>query len=99
MLGHRRQHRPTRVIHLEIDNDAILTNGFTEVLPGAENLSVSVSTFPLRTDLAEGTYFIGATIRQTGFAPVTVYAGGTVTVIRTTTLTVIEPSTPLPIAR
>ncbi len=85
-------------VEIFIDNDAILTNGFIEVLPGAESLSTSVTTFALRTDLAEGTYFVGATIRQTGFAPVTVYAGGTATVIRTTTLTVIEPNTILPIA-
>ncbi|MCH7840499.1 MAG: FG-GAP repeat protein, partial [Planctomycetes bacterium] len=53
---------------------------------------------PFPTDLAEGTYNIGAKILDGINAPITRYADGQVVVVRTVTLVVTAPSGALPVA-
>ncbi len=81
-------------IEVFYDNDRDPTNGFTTI---ADNLPESTTSVALPTTLPEGTYNIGATIRDFVNAPVTVYATGQIVVIRTINLSVTQPSSPLPV--
>ncbi len=89
----------TGIIELFYDDDSDLGNGFRATLQGAEALSASVTSFPLPTDLPEGEWFIGATIRTVGGVshPRTFYATGKVIIIRNPVLTVTEPDSSLPV--
>lgn len=91
---------PATAASIEVfyDNNSSAADGFLDFLPNAENLPVTATSASFPTDLAEGTYFVGATIRQQGQTPLTSYATGTVRVVRQATLVVSEPNTLLPIA-
>ena len=52
---------------------------------------MGASAVLLPTDLPADTYFVGATVRQGSHSPVTAYAGGAITIVRTPTLTVTAP--------
>ena len=93
-LGAAPEPGATGSIDLFVDLDRNVSNGVTTF---AEALPVSTTTYDLPTDLAEGTYNIGATIRDDINDPVTVYATGQVIVVREVTVEVTEPNTPLPI--
>jgi len=88
----------TGEIELFYDNDSQVGNGFRATI--VENLPASTTSYPLPTDLPEGTWYIGATIRTIGGTSpmVTYYATGKVIVVRNPTLTVNEPDSPLPVA-
>ncbi len=88
----------TATIELFYDDDALIANGFRDII--VENLPGTTTTFPLPTDLPEGVWFIGATVRTIGGSsiPVTVYASGTVEIVRTATVTVTSPNSSLPVA-
>jgi len=86
------------------DTDMKLTNGFAATI-GAVTVSASASddepqtlSFALPTDLAEGTYYIGASITDGINATVSTYALGTIEIIRVPTLAVTAPDLALPIA-
>ncbi|MEK6676449.1 MAG: hypothetical protein AABZ47_12450 [Planctomycetota bacterium] len=77
------------------DTDADFNNGFTLI---DSDLPSSLASFAFPSNLAEGTYRVGAAVRD-GVNPVVfTYASGSVTVTRTPTLTVTAPNTTLPIA-
>ena len=78
-----------------LDEDRSISNGFLQVIEA--ELEFSTTSVQLPVNLAEGTYFVGATMRQESLAPVTAYAGGSIQIVRTPTLVVTAPDTPLPI--
>lgn len=83
-------------IELFADNDTNASNGWPVVI--ASDLPVTTTSFPLPTDLAEGTYHIGGRIDDgTGNPPVVSYASGDVVVVRVVTLVVTAPNTSVPI--
>jgi len=84
----------TGTIEIFRDSDRLPANGFTLL---ASELSPSTTSLALPTNLPEGTYNIGGTIRDGINSPVTTYATGKITVIRTVTLSVTEPNSELPI--
>lgn len=90
----------TVTVELFYDDDRDVTNGFRETIEGAEALPATRTTFPLPTDLPEGTWTIGATLRTVGgiSQAVTFYAAGRVTIVRDPTLTVTQPDSALPVA-
>jgi hypothetical protein len=71
------------------DSDTNVNNGFTII---AEDLPASATQTQFPTGVAEGTYFIGATVRDGVNQPVTDYAAGRVVVTRTISLAVTEPT-------
>ena len=83
------------VVDLFYDDDEDQSS-FTNI-PGATNLPASQTSYPFPTDLPEGVYRVGATVREGTFASVTVYATGAIRVVRTPTLTVTEPTKPVTI--
>ena len=83
-------------IEVFLDRDMNLNNGVFRTLE--PNLPITATTVALPTDLDAQTYFVGATVWQGTFDPVTVYAGGSITVIRTPSLEVTAPNTSLPVA-
>ncbi|MDO8630591.1 MAG: hypothetical protein Q7R41_08855, partial [Phycisphaerales bacterium] len=85
----------TGTIEVFYDTDSTVSNGFTLIDEGLPTATTSVE-FP--TAVPEGTYFIGATIRDGVNSPVTDYAAGRIKVQRNTTLSVTEPNTSLSIS-
>jgi len=83
-------------IDIFFDSDTNPENGFTLI---ASDLSVGASSFRLPGDLPEGTYRIGACIRDGVNPEVCAYAVGRVIVVRVPTLVVTAPNTTLPIGR
>lgn len=83
-----------RSIEVFRDNDSVFTNGVTIL---EDDLAVTATTLNLPTNLPEGTYFIGATIRDGVTQPVTAYAAGQVRVVRNVTVAVSQPTSPLPV--
>ena len=90
----------TGEIELFYDSDFQASNGFQGTIPGAQSLPASTISFLLPTNLPEGAWFIGATIRTVGgISPsVTYYAAGRIMIVREPTLTVTEPDSPLPVS-
>lgn len=91
---------PTGAGFVEVfyDEDRNDGNGFVSI--GTANLSpgpAQTLTFALPTDLPQGTYNIGAKALDGVNDPVVQYASGTVIVVRTVTLDVIQPDTVLPV--
>ncbi|MCO6438985.1 MAG: FG-GAP repeat protein [Phycisphaerae bacterium] len=80
------------------DNNSTIADGFIDFVPNGDSLPVTGDSVAFPTDLLEGTYYVGATIRQQGQSPLTSYAPGTIRVVRQATLTVTAPNTLLPIA-
>lgn len=83
-----------RSIEVFRDNDNNFANGVTII---EDDLPISTTKLALPTNLPEGTYFIGATIRDGITQPLTVYAAGQVRVVRNVTLNVSQPTSPLPV--
>jgi hypothetical protein len=75
------------------DSDTNVSNGFKFSI--GDDLTASDTQVQFPTGVADGTYFIGATVRDGINAPVTDYAAGRVIVTRTITLSVTEPNTTL----
>jgi len=90
-------HEPgaTGTIEVFYDLDDNVANGFTSI---ASELSPSTTSLPFPTGVAEGTYRIGATIRDGINPSLTVYAAGKLSVVRTVTLDVTAPSSSLSVA-
>lgn len=86
----------TGSVDLFYDADRSAANGFT-LIPGATALPASTTSFPFPTNLPQGTYNVGLAVRDGINPTVFVYALGTVTVVRTPSLTVISPNSSLPI--
>lgn len=78
----------TGLIDVFWDLDNNFNNGFTLI---AADLPTSTTTVAFPTDLAEGTYYVGASIRDE-FNTVTTYATGRIIVVRTATLEVTAPA-------
>jgi hypothetical protein len=89
------QEGATGSIEVFYDTDTNVNNGFTII---ADNLSDSDTQVQFPSGVPEGTYFIGATIRDGINPPVTDYSTGRVIVTRSITLTVTEPNTTLTVA-
>lgn len=85
----------TGEVEVFYDTDTNVNNGFTII---ADNLPVTTTQVEFPSNVPEGTYFIGATIRDGINAPVTDYSTGRVIVTRTITLSVTEPNTSLSVA-
>lgn len=84
----------TGSIDVFYDTDNNFSNGFTPLATAAAPTVTSVA-FP--TDVPAGTYYIGASITD-GISPIVVdYAQGTISVVRTASLTVTAPDLALPI--
>ncbi len=86
------------LIELFYDSDNRITNGFANTI--AQNLDETRTSFPLPTsDIPEGTWCIGATVITVGgiSAPITLYASGSIEIVRNPTLTVTEPDSSLPV--
>lgn len=77
------------------DTDTNVNNGFSLI---AEDLPSSATEVEFPSDVAEGEYFIGGTIRDGVNPAVTDYSAGKVVVVRTVTVTVTEPNTALAVA-
>ncbi len=88
----------TGLIELFYDDDVNVRNGFRGTI--VNNLPSSAASHPLPTNLPEGTWFLGATVRTVGglSAPVTAYAIGKFRVVRDPTLVVTAPNSVLPFA-
>jgi len=84
----------TGTIEVFYDTDAKASNGFTLIA----ELPVVATSIAFPKGVAEGTYYIGATIRDGINNPVTVYAAGRIKVVRDVTLTVTEPNTSLSVS-
>lgn len=84
------------VIELVVDSDTNFSNGFVQSI--ASSLPITVSSYPLPTDLPEGEYYIGAQIDDRINPPVTAYSAGTINIVREVTLEVTSPDTNLPLA-
>lgn len=80
-------------IEVFYDTDTNVNNGFTTI---AADLSVDATSVPFPSDVPEGTYFIGATIRDE-LSSATAYATGRIIVVRTVTLEVDRPNSSLPV--
>ncbi|MEK7711394.1 MAG: hypothetical protein AAB341_05810 [Planctomycetota bacterium] len=85
----------TGTIEVFYDTDSNVSNGFTLI---AEGLPAATTSVEFPTGVPEGTYFIGATIRDGVNSPVTDYATGRIKVQRNITLSVTEPNTSLAIS-
>ena len=81
-------------IDLFYDVDTNVSNGVT---PIASGLPVGSTSFAFPSDVPEGSYFVGGTIRDGVNAAKTVYATGQIHVVRTITLSVTRPNSPLPV--
>ncbi len=89
-----REEGATGLVDLFYDTDANFNNGFTLIV---DNLPASMTSYPWPSNVAEGTYRVGASVRD-GINPVVfTYAVGEVMVVRTPTLDVTEPNSDLPI--
>ena len=86
----------TATIEVFLDRDMNLGNGVFRTLE--PNLPITATTVALPGDLPVNTYYVGATVWQGSLSPVTVYAGGSITIVRTPTLDVTAPDTSLPIS-
>lgn len=64
----------------------------------ATDLPDTTTSFLLPTNIPDGTYTVGAEVRDGVNAPVVTYATGTITIARVATLQVTSPNTSLPIA-
>ena len=82
-------------IDLFYDNDSTPDNGFTMIVI---DLPTSTTSYPLPTDLPEGSYYIGGKISDGINPSVTQYAPGQITVVRTASLNVTAPDSSLPIS-
>ncbi len=85
----------TGSVEVFYDADKNVSNGFTSI---ADNLSDTDTQVEFPTGVPEGSYYIGATIRNGTSAPVTDYSTGKVIVTRTVSLAVTEPNTSLAVA-
>ncbi len=82
-------------IELFLDKNEDVSDGFTRVL--ASDLSITTTAVSLPTNLAEGTYYVGATVTQGSVLPVTTYANGSIKIVRKVSLLVTAPNTSLPV--
>ena len=83
------------LIDVLYDSDEDHTNGFELIAEGLDN---SVTAWPFPTNLPEGEYYVGVRINDGINDPVTAWAAGTATVVRTAVLEVTAPSSSLPVA-
>jgi hypothetical protein len=85
-------------VDLFYDVDNNFNNGFTTIADDLVVQSATSQPYPWPSNVAEGTYRVGAAVRD-GINPVVfTYATGSIRVVRTSTLTVSEPNSDLPIA-
>jgi hypothetical protein len=87
----------TGYVELFYDDDDEVDNGYEDTI--AEDLPASATSYPLPTNLPEGVWYIGATVRTVGgISPATTYyAPGTIEIVQDPTLTVNAPNSPLPV--
>lgn len=84
----------TGTVEVFYDTDTDVDNGFVSI---TKDRPLSVTTVQFPANVAEGTYFIGATIRDGVNPPQTAYSEGTIEVVRGVFLQVTSPDASLPV--